>query len=44
MSKPRTLDNNVETGALIIEVKNDFMRTMNKIIFDEYLAYNNKNT
>jgi len=40
LAKTKKLEQ-METTALIIEVNNDYARTMNKIIFDRYLEENN---
>lgn len=39
LAKTKKLEN-IETTALLIEVNNDYTRTMNKIIFDKFMAEN----
>lgn len=39
LAKTKKLEN-VETTSLLIEVNNDYARTMNKIIFDRFLEEN----
>ena len=34
MCKSKNIDSNADMSNLIAEVNNDYMRTMNKIIFD----------
>ena len=43
LAKTKKLET-LETTALIIEVNNDYSRTMNKIIFDKYLEEQNELT
>lgn len=38
LAKTKKLEN-LDTTALIAEVNYDYMRTMNKIIFDRFLEY-----
>jgi dynein heavy chain len=39
LAKTKKLEN-IETTALLIEVNNDYTRTMNKIIFEKFMSEN----